>query len=125
MADVVVLGAGPAGLLAAHDLAAAGHRCTLVEAQDRTGGMAASIEVAGQRVDLGSHRLHHATPPDLLAEIRGWLGVDLQTRERNGRIHLGGRWVGFPLRATDMARRLPPSFTVRAVRDTVLSPSCC
>lgn len=122
MADIAILGAGPAGLLAARDLAAAGHHCVLFEAQGRTGGMAASVEVAGQRVDLGSHRLHHATSPELLAEIGDWLGDDLQTRERNGRIHLSDRWVGFPLRAGDMIRHLPPGFTVRAVRDSLLSP---
>ena len=122
MAEIVVLGAGPAGLMAALDLATAGHRCVLLEAQGRPGGMSASIEVAGQRVDLGSHRLHPATSRELLAEIGEWLGDDLQTRERNGRIHLSGRWIGFPLRATDMIRNLPPAFAVRAMVDSLTGP---
>lgn len=122
MPEIVVLGAGPAGLMAALEVQRRGHRCVLLEATARTGGMAASIVVAGQRVDLGSHRLHHATPPELLAEIRSWLGDDLQTRERNGRIHLGGRWVGFPLRAGDLIRHLPPGFALRAARDTATGP---
>ena len=43
VAEIVVLGAGPAGLMAALDLATAGHRCVLLEAQGRPGGMSASI----------------------------------------------------------------------------------
>jgi len=38
-ASVGVIGGGPAGLSAAHDLRLAGHRVTLYEAQDRLGGM--------------------------------------------------------------------------------------
>ncbi|MGI9596172.1 MAG: FAD-dependent oxidoreductase [Acidimicrobiales bacterium] len=119
MAEVVVLGAGPAGLMAALEAARAGHTCTVLEASDRVGGMAASFEVAGQRVDYGSHRLHPATPGPLLELIGDLLGNDLQTRHRSGRIHLGGRWIGFPLRAGDMGRNLPPRLTAAMAADSV------
>ena len=42
--------------------------------------MASSIEVDGVRVDIGSHRLHPSTAPDLLAEVQDLLGEDLQVR---------------------------------------------
>ena len=122
MAEVVVVGAGPAGLMAALRSAQAGHRCTLLEAGDTVGGMAGSFEVAGQRVDYGSHRLHPATPELFLDLFRSLLGPDLQVRPRHGRIRLQGRWLAFPLRAGDMIRNLPVSFGVRAALDAAASP---
>ncbi|MEM7274230.1 MAG: FAD-dependent oxidoreductase [Actinomycetota bacterium] len=118
MSEVVVLGGGPAGLMAADRLALAGHRVTLLEASDHLGGMSASIEVGGQRVDLGSHRLHPAAPEDILDLIRELLGPDLQTRPRSGRLRLGDRWVGFPLQFGNLVRTLPPALTARLALDT-------
>lgn len=118
MSRIVVGGAGPAGLMAALVAAEAGHEVVVVEAADRVGGMAGSFEIAGQRVDFGSHRLHPATDPTLMARLRHLLGDDLQTRPRQGRIRLRDRWVGFPLTPAGMARGLPPSFTARVAVDT-------
>ncbi|MFQ5558795.1 MAG: protoporphyrinogen/coproporphyrinogen oxidase, partial [Acidimicrobiales bacterium] len=119
MGDIVVIGAGPAGLMVALMAAEAGHRVVVREATGDLGGMAGSFEVAGQRVDHGSHRLHPATEPDLMRRLVGLLGADLQTRERRGRIRLCGRWIGFPLRSLDMVRNLPPTFTAGVARDAV------
>ncbi|MET1041036.1 MAG: FAD-dependent oxidoreductase, partial [Acidimicrobiales bacterium] len=69
-ADVVVIGAGPAGLMAAWRLARAGRSVVVHEAASRVGGMAGSIEVDGVRVDIGSHRLHPSTAPDVLADVQ-------------------------------------------------------
>lgn len=122
MTSVSILGAGPAGLMAGLLAAEAGQQVHIHEASDRVGGMAASFEVAGQRVDFGSHRLHPATPPPVMRRLRDLLGDDLQARERNGRIRLRDRWVGFPLRTVDMVRSLPLGFTARVARDTALGP---
>ena len=113
VSEIVVVGAGPAGLTAGWRAALAGHDVRIVDAAAAVGGMAASIEVGGQRVDLGSHRLHPSTPPHLLAAIRELLGTDLQTRPRNGRLHLRDRWIGFPL--PRVRARPPVAALVRAV----------
>ncbi len=120
--DVLVLGAGPAGLTAALQLARRGRRVVIVEAADRIGGMAASHSVDGVRVDLGSHRLHPVTSDRVEALLRELLGDDLQVRPRNGRLRLGDRWVRFPLRPVDLVRSLPPGFALAAARDTALGP---
>ncbi|HYD57562.1 MAG TPA: NAD(P)/FAD-dependent oxidoreductase [Burkholderiales bacterium] len=54
---VVIIGAGPAGLTAACELAAAGTRDVVVlEATDAIGGLSQSIEYKGNRIDIGGHR---------------------------------------------------------------------
>lgn len=120
--DLAVLGAGPAGLAAAWRAARRGLSVLVLERAADIGGMTASFEVAGVRVDLGSHRLHPATPPDLLAALRDRLGDDLQLRPRNGRLRVYGRWVGFPLRPAELARALPPGAVARIGRDALTAP---
>ncbi|GAA2489573.1 protoporphyrinogen oxidase [Streptomyces gobitricini] len=54
---VVVIGGGIAGLAAAHRLAVAGRRVTLLEATTRLGGKLHAGEIAGTRVDLGAESM--------------------------------------------------------------------
>jgi phytoene dehydrogenase-like protein len=120
--DVVVLGGGPAGLAAAWFAARRDRSVLLLERAPAIGGMAASFEVAGVRVDHGSHRLHPATPPPVLAALRGLLGEDLQLRARNGRLRVWDRWVGFPLRAGELARALPRPVLARIALARTCAP---
>lgn len=121
MTDLLVLGAGPAGLGAAYRAARQGRAVTVLERADRVGGAAGSFELAGVRVDHGSHRLHPSTAPAVAAVLRELLGDELQLRRRNGRIRLDGRWVGFPLQLADAARSLAPGFLAGAARDAALA----
>lgn len=54
--DVVIIGAGLAGLIAARDVLAAGLSCIILEARDRVGGKTWSQPLAGGKgvVDLGA-----------------------------------------------------------------------
>ncbi|MGV4886504.1 protoporphyrinogen oxidase [Streptomyces viridosporus] len=54
---VVVIGAGVAGLAAAHRLLERGARVTVLEAADRVGGKLLPGEIAGARVDLGAESM--------------------------------------------------------------------
>jgi protoporphyrinogen oxidase len=119
----IILGAGPAGLGAAYKLAKEGLAdVTVLERNQRVGGNAGSFELSGQRVDFGSHRLHPASDPEILNDIRALLGDDLLTRPRHGRILLQGRWIHFPLKPLDLALRLPPSFAVGVMSNTITQP---
>jgi monoamine oxidase len=53
-ADVVVVGAGFAGLTAARELSRRGHDVVMFEGRDRVGGRAYTTTVAGVPVDLGA-----------------------------------------------------------------------
>ncbi|MGZ8804017.1 MAG: protoporphyrinogen/coproporphyrinogen oxidase [Microbacterium sp.] len=52
--QIVVIGAGVAGLVVARDLARAGIAVTVVEASDRLGGQLASVRIAGLDVDAAA-----------------------------------------------------------------------
>ena len=115
---IVILGAGPAGIGAAYRLRALDRaEVTVVERNDVVGGNAGSFEINGRPVDFGSHRLHPACAPGILADIRRMLGADLVERPRHGRIRLRGRWVHFPLKPLDLLLHLDPGFALGAARD--------
>lgn len=117
---VVILGAGPAGLGAAFQLQRRGQaEVTVLERNAVVGGNAGSFELAGRRVDYGSHRLHPACDAEVMRDIRALLGDDLLDRPRHGRIRLRGRWIHFPLKPVDLALRLPPSFAVGVLVDSL------
>ncbi|MGH3469689.1 MAG: FAD-dependent oxidoreductase, partial [Thermocrispum sp.] len=94
----------------------------VLDRADHIGGMSSSFEVAGMRVDHGSHRLHPNTPPRVLQDLQTLLGEELQTRARNGRLRIGDRWLSYPLRPVELARRLPAHMTAGVARDTVAAP---
>jgi phytoene dehydrogenase-like protein len=53
----VIIGAGPAGLTAAYELLTRTDIVPIVlEAEDHVGGLAATIEYKGNRIDIGGHR---------------------------------------------------------------------
>ncbi|MGI5438339.1 protoporphyrinogen oxidase [Streptomyces shenzhenensis] len=66
---VVVIGAGIAGLAAAHRLLDRGARVTVLEAADRVGGKLLAGEIAGVRVDLGAESML-ARRPEAVALAR-------------------------------------------------------
>jgi len=115
---VAILGGGPAGVGAARELRRRRKaEVVLFERNSHFGGNAGSFEACGQRLDYGSHRLHPATQPEILADIQELLGEELLDRPRHGRIRLLGKWIHFPLKPLDLLLRLDKSFAVGSTRD--------
>lgn len=57
MKDIVIIGAGPAGLTAALELIRSGQaRPIVLEASDAVGGISRTVEYKGYRMDIGGHR---------------------------------------------------------------------
>ena len=118
---VAILGGGPAGLGAAWQLARQGKGDAIViEQRDDVGGNSGSFELAGLQVDYGSHRLHPACAPRIMADLKDLLGEELLDRPRHGRIRLRGRWIHFPLKPVDLLLELPWSFGLGVGRDSLL-----
>lgn len=111
---IAVLGAGPAGLTAAHVLARRGARGVVFEADDQVGGIARTIEHGGFRFDLGGHRFFTKLPW-VQALWEDTLGDEFHVRPRLSRIYYRGDYFAYPLRAEDVVRRLGVVETGRCV----------
>jgi monoamine oxidase len=78
--DVLIIGAGMAGLTAARTLAEAGLRVLVLEAQDRIGGRILTQRVGDEVVELGAEFIH-GRPPELWDLVKE---AGLTVRERDG-----------------------------------------
>ncbi len=102
---VVIIGAGPAGLTAAHLLARKGVRSTVLEADDVVGGISRTAQYKGFRFDIGGHRFFTKIEPvqALWEEI---LGDEFISVPRMSRIYYNGRFFDYPLKAANALRGL-------------------
>ena len=91
MDRTVVIGAGPAGLAAAHELSALGRSATVLEKDRQVGGIARTVVYRGYRFDIGGHRYftRAAGIQELWEEV---MGDDFLLRPRLSRIHYNDRF---------------------------------
>lgn len=127
-ADVAVIGAGAAGLMAARRLAEAGLSVLLLEARDRVGGRMWTVD---DGIELGAEFVH-GRPESTLA-LLGEAGIGVEELEgewwvvRDGRLRHAGERMGRAMqRLLERAARISEDMSVadfleRAVRD---DPSC-
>ena len=105
--SVAVIGAGPAGMTAAYQLAKAGVAVDVYEASPYVGGLARSLELWGQIVDLGPHRFfsEDSRVNRLWLEV---IGKEYAIVERLTRIYYNGRFYYYPLRPLNALWNLGP-----------------
>jgi len=104
-APVVIVGAGPAGLTAGLRLAELGVPVLIVEANQRVGGLAQTVEYKGFRFDIGGHRFYTKVPA-VRALWRSLLGADFLTRPRLSRIFFNGTFFDYPLKPAEALIKL-------------------
>ena len=104
---VIVIGAGPAGLGAAWELAKQGCDPLVLEAGDKVGGLARTETHKGNRFDIGGHRFYTRNAR-ITALWREMLGRDLLTVKRLSRICYKGRFLKYPLESLDTFANLGP-----------------
>jgi monoamine oxidase len=81
-ADVVIVGAGPAGLSAALQLQNTGLNVILLEARERVGGRTHTVSIGKHSgIDLGAHWLHAYQGNPLVKEAKR-RGIDLNTADK-------------------------------------------
>jgi len=98
MKKIAIIGAGPAGLTAAYQLAKEGISVELFEASDTVGGMAKTISLWDQLVDLGPHRFFSSDPRvnKIWLEV---IGNNYSMVSRLTRIYYKKTFFDYPLRA--------------------------
>jgi protoporphyrinogen oxidase len=109
--DVLILGGGLAGLSTAHHLGALGGlTCLVVEAKDRVGGTAGSVQKDGFTFDFTGHLLHLHDPYGKKF-ILDLLKDNVAVHERRAWIHSRGVFTRYPFQAN--THGLPPALTAR------------
>jgi protoporphyrinogen oxidase len=113
--EVLVIGAGPAGLTAAYELVKREVPVTVLEGDAMVGGISRTAEREGWRFDIGGHRFFTKVP-----EVEAlWHEIlpdeDFLLRPRMSRIFYGGKLYDYPLKASNALRNLGLVEAVRCV----------
>lgn len=105
---VVVVGAGPAGLTAAYEMAKAGDDVVVFEADSVVGGISRTVLRDGWRFDIGGHRFFTKVAPVEAFWHEILPSEDFLLRPRMSRIYYKGKFYDYPLKAGNALRNLGP-----------------
>ncbi|MGH9224552.1 MAG: NAD(P)/FAD-dependent oxidoreductase [Acidimicrobiales bacterium] len=113
--NVVIIGAGPAGLTAAYQLGKKGHPSTVLEADSVVGGISRTVQRDGWRFDIGGHRFFTKVKEveDLWHEILP--DSEFLLRPRQSRIYYNGSFFDYPLKPMNALRGLGLAEAVKCV----------
>src|SRR6187431_1803500 len=104
--NVVIIGAGPAGLTAAYELTKRDSTSTVLESDSVVGGISRTATRDGWRFDIGGHRFFTKVQPveDLWFEILG--PEEFLTRPRLSRVYYRGKFYDYPIVAMNALKNL-------------------
>lgn len=101
----VIIGAGPAGLTAAYQLARRGMHSIVLESLSQVGGLSRTERHNGYHFDIGGHRFF--TKVDAVQTM--WeevLGDDFLDRRRLSRLYLDGQYYQYPIEPLEVLLKL-------------------
>jgi protoporphyrinogen oxidase len=113
--EVVIIGAGPAGLTAAYQLTKIGRTSTVLEADDVVGGISRTVERDGWRFDIGGHRFFTKVPPVEKFWHEVLPDAEFMLRPRMSRILYRGKFYDYPLKGMNALRNLGVLEAIRCV----------
>ena len=121
--DFAIVGAGPAGLAAAYDLANRGRQFVVFEKDGQVGGLSKTVNYRGFRCDIGGHRFF--TKSEEVSRL--WHEVlpdDFLRRSRLSRIYYRGRLFNYPVRPLNALMGLGPVTSAAALGSFALRKIC-
>lgn len=100
--NVLIIGAGPAGLTAGLELAKEGFKVSVLEADEKfVGGISRTVNYKGYRFDIGGHRFFSKNK-----EVEKWwdeiLGDNLLTRPRLSRWYYRKKFFDYPIKPIEL-----------------------
>ena len=103
--NVVVVGAGSAGLGVAYELSKNGIRCEVFDKNKEVGGLARSFEFRGHVFDIGPHRFFTKND-EVLSFWKNILGDDFLKVKRLTRIYYKNKFFYYPIQFLDAFKNL-------------------
>jgi protoporphyrinogen oxidase len=122
--NIVVLGAGPAGMAAAWHLSRLGYRVTVLERDGAVGGMGKTIALGPYAVDYGPHTFHIRETPEsraIIDAIRPFFGEDPLILTRGTRVLLRGKYYVYPLEMLQVLTGVSPLLSARIIFDYIVA----
>lgn len=115
MYEILIIGAGPAGLTAAWEAEKHGIKTLILESDKEVGGISRTVERNGWRFDIGGHRFF--TKVDEVYQI--WDEIldadDFLLRPRMSRIYYKSKFYDYPLKASNALLNLGIIEAIRCV----------
>ncbi len=115
MYEILIIGAGPAGLTAAWEAEKHGIKTLILESDKEIGGISRTVEKNGWRFDIGGHRFF--TKVDEVYKI--WDEIldkeDFLMRPRMSRIYYKNKFYDYPLKASNALFNLGIIEAIRCV----------
>ena len=103
---IIIIGAGHAGLSCGYELAKNGVDVEVYESSSFIGGMARTINIWGQRVDLGPHRFF-SNEKRVNKFFTNLMKEAYCIVNRHTSIYYGNRFFNYPIKPINVLRNLP------------------
>lgn len=94
--EIIIVGAGVAGLTIAYELARNGHKVILIEKENKAGGLARSFNYGDFKFDIGPHRFYTVNR-EINQLIKGILEEEALVIPRINKIYLLSRYYVWPI----------------------------